>query len=172
MIDRKLFVALACTSLVAGCTATSSDRYPSLEIRDVERAEGTFEPVESPTLEVPAVEVDLEGGLETRLAALLEQARNAHAEFTSSVPTAETRVRAASGAAVGSDSWAAAQVALADLDSARSTAAIALGDLDILFAAASVQADEVAAIAAARDQVIALVSEEDAVLERLRAQVR
>ena len=88
------------------------------------------------------------------------------------VPAAQRRVQAAGNAAVGSDSWASAQVALADLDSARSNAAVALGDLDILFAAATVQAQDAAAIAAARATVVALVAEEDAVLERLRAQVR
>ncbi|MBQ94518.1 MAG: hypothetical protein CL510_01610, partial [Actinobacteria bacterium] len=68
--------------------------------------------------------------------------------------------------------WAAAQVALADLDSARSNSAVALGDLDILYAAARVQAQDAEAIEAARNVVIALVAEEDAVLERLRAQIR
>ena len=172
MIERNYIAALALASLVSGCTTAPSDRFPSLEIRDVERAEGTFEPVAGPTLDVPTVEVEVDGTLEARLASLLEQASAAHAQFTRSLPNAETRVRAASGSAVGSDSWAAAQVALADLDSARSTAAIALGDLDILFAAASVQADDVSAITSTRDQVIALVSQEDAALERLRAQVR
>ena len=42
MIDRKLIVAPLCASLLAGCAGTGSDRYPSLAVRDVERAEGTF----------------------------------------------------------------------------------------------------------------------------------
>ncbi|WP_157075185.1 hypothetical protein [Erythrobacter sp. AP23] len=172
MIDRKHLVAPLAAILLAGCASTASDRYPSLAIRDVERAEGTFEPVPSPRLDVPEVEVDLAGGLEARLAALLGHAQAAHTDFTSAVPAAERRVEAAAGSAMGSDSWAAAQVALADLDSARSNAAIALGDLDILFTAATVQAEDAAAIAATRDAVVALVAEEDAVLERLRARVR
>ncbi|MEX0341196.1 MAG: hypothetical protein AB3N06_01285 [Erythrobacter sp.] len=172
MIDRKDLVAPLAAILLAGCSGTAGDRYPSLAIRDVERAEGTFEPVPGKRLDVPAVEVDLAGGLDARLAALLTQAEAAHASFTSAVPTAESRVRAAAGSAIGSDSWAAAQVALADLDSARSTAAIALGDLDILFTAATVHAEDAAAIAATRDAVAALVAQEDAVLERLRARVR
>ena len=63
-------------------------------------------------------------------------------------------------------------MALADLDSARSIAATALGDLDILYTAATVQAQDSAAIAAARETVIALVREEDDVLARLRARIR
>ncbi|MBX7501788.1 hypothetical protein K3181_10085 [Qipengyuania sp. YG27] len=169
---RKLPVLTITAILLAGCATTADDRYPSLATRDVERAEGTFEPVETEELDVPPVEVNQGTNLAERLDALVAQAREAHAGFLDAVPTAESRVKAAAGSSVGSDGWAAAQVALADLDSARSNAAIALGDLDILFTAATVQADDATAIVAARDSVIALVAEEDAVLERLRAQVR
>jgi|TARA_R110002012_G_scaffold213179_7_gene384270 hypothetical protein len=172
MIDRKHLVLPLTVFLLAGCAAGSGDGYPSLAVRDVERAEGTFEPVPSPRLDVPQVPVELAGGLDARLSALVEQARQAHADFTGAVPSAERRVQAASGSAVGSDIWAAAQVALADLDSARSISAIALGDLDILYTAATVQAEDATPIAAARMTVIALVAEEDDVLARLRAQVR
>ena len=47
-----------------------------------------------------------------------------------------------------------------------------LGELDTLYTAATVQAEDATAIVEARNTVIALVSEEDSVLERLRAQVR
>ena len=172
MIDRKLIVAPLCASLLAGCAGTASDRYPSLAVRDVERAEGTFQPVPGRTLDVPEVETDLTGDLDTRLAALVGLVRSSHADFFGAVPDAERMVGAAVGSSIGSDSWAAAQVALADLDSARSNSAVALGDLDILYAAARVQAQDAGAIEAARNVVIALVAEEDAVLERLRAQIR
>lgn len=172
MIDRKLFALPLAIFLLAGCAGTASERYPSLATRDVERAEGTFEPVPGRQLEVPQVPVTMSGSLDERLAALVEQARAAHAEFTGAVPAAERRVGAAAGSAIGSDSWATAQVALADLDSARSIAATALGDLDILYTAATVQAQDSAAIAAARETIIALVREEDDVLARLRARIR
>lgn len=172
MIVSKHIVLAVTAFALAGCTTTTSDRYPSLGVRDVERAEGAFEPVPGPQLDVPEVDVELTGGLDARLAALLGQAQDAHARFSDTVPAAERSVRAAGGSPVGSDSWAAAQVLLADLDSERSSAAIALGDLDILFTAAAVQAEDINAIAATRDAVIALVNQEDAILERLRAQVR
>lgn len=172
MTFRKLPVLAITAILLAGCATTSDDPYPSLATREVERAEGTFEPVETAQLDVPSVEVDRGTNLAERLETLVAQAHAAHSTFLDAVPAAESRVAAASGSGVGSDSWAVAQVALADLDSARSTAAIALGDLDILFTAATVQAEDPAPIAAARDSVIALVAEEDAVLERLRSQVR
>lgn len=172
MTFRKLFAVPLTALVLAGCTATTNDRYPSLATRDIERAEGTFEPVETAQLEVPPVEVDRGANLAERLAALVEQARDAHAGFVEAIPGAEKRVSSAAGSSVGSDAWAAAQVALADLDSARSTAAIALGDLDILFAATTVEAGDAGDIVAARESVIALVAKEDTVLERLRAQIR
>ena len=171
MIDRKHLVFPFAALLVAGCAA-SSDRYPSLAVRDVERAEGTFDPVPGPQLDVPEVEVDVGPDLGAGLTSLVADAQAAHTAFTDAVPAAERSVRAASGSSIGSDNWAAAQVALADLDSARSIAATALGDLDILYTAATVQAQDSAAIAAARETVIALVREEDDVLARLRAQIR
>ncbi|MEC7534517.1 hypothetical protein A8B77_08155 [Erythrobacter sp. EhN03] len=172
MFDHKPAAPLFAALLLAGCASTAGDSYPSLAVRDVERAEGTFEPAAPRQLDVPPVVIDAEGDVPARLESLVAAARDAHEQFTAAVPAAQRRVQAAGNAAVGSDSWASAQVALADLDSARSNAAVALGDLDILFAAATVQAQDAAAIAAARATVVALVTEEDVVLERLRAQVR
>ncbi|MFA6218538.1 MAG: hypothetical protein WC692_02040 [Erythrobacter sp.] len=172
MIDRKTcFVALA-LGTAAGCSGSGSGAYPSLAIRNIERVEGSFEPVATEQLDVPPVEVDLAGGLDARLAALVRQAEQAHLSFTAATPRAEEQVAAARDAQVGSDPWAIAQVALADLDSARSETAVALGDLDILHVAATLQADDLTAIDAARAQVTALVSVEDATLERLRARMR
>jgi len=154
-------------ALALSACAASSDRYPSLAIRDAERVEGTFEPdagdAAAPAPSPPSAE------LVARLGQLREQAASAHREFLSAVPGAE-RLAAAAGA-LGSDSWASAQVALADLDSARSKAAVPLGDLDILFVDATLAADQREAIATTRAEVVRLVSEEDAVLARLRARV-
>lgn len=173
MTHRKFAILLALPLATAACTTSGEDAYPSLAIRDAERAQGTFEPAPAQRLDVPEVEVDVSGGLDARLTALLEQAQAAHADFLDSTPEAERRVSAASGSAIGSDVWAAAQVSLADLDSARSHTAIALGDLDSLYTAAAVQAAaEVAAIETTRQQVLALVGEEDATLARLRDKVR
>ena len=172
MPTRKTSITIVLLLFLAACATANADSYPSLAVRDVERAEGTFEPVQTAPLDVPPVAVDLTGGLVARLAALVAQAREAHAAFMASVPEAERRVSAASGSGVGNDSWAAAQVALADLDSARSSAAVALADLDILHTAASIQSESTAQMDAARSVVIALVAEEDATLERLRARMR
>ena len=44
MFDHKPAAPLFAAFLLAGCASTAGDSYPSLAVRDVERAEGTFEP--------------------------------------------------------------------------------------------------------------------------------
>lgn len=167
----SLLALVSLPALLGACTQAEG-RYPSLEIRDVERAQGQFEVGEPRRIEVPPVEVDLTGGLDARLASLVATTEAAHSDFTSIVPRAAQLVAAAAGSSVGSDSWATAQVALAELDSARSRAAVPLGDIDMIYTSATVAAEDRTAIEVARNRVIALVSEEDAVLERLRGQIR
>ena len=162
-------LTLTLASLLGACASTGGD-YPSLAVRDAERAEGQFDTGEPARLAIPPVEVDMTGGLDARLSSLVTAAEEAHAEFIAVLPRA-TRLVSAAGS-VGSDSWAAAQVALAELDSARSRAAIPLGDLDTIFVASRIAAEDAASIEAARNRVLALVGEEDAVLEDLRARIR
>ncbi|EDL49014.1 hypothetical protein [Erythrobacter sp. SD-21] len=172
MVQYARAACLISLSALLGACASAGTDYPSLAVRDAERAEGQFETGEPQRIDVPPVEVDLTGGLEARLASLVAAAEDAHSRFDEARPRAERLVAAARGSAVGSDSWAAAQVALAELDSARSLTAVPLGDLDAIYAATLVAADDSAAVEAARSGVIALVNEEDSVLEDLRAQVR
>lgn len=167
---RRLLLLATLPAL--GACATSGDRYPSLAIRDVERAQGQFDPIASPSLAVPEVALPGGGSLAERLSALGAVADAAHRAFLAAAPAAARRANAAAGAAIGSDSWATAQVALADLDSARSMTAIPLADLDTLMVANAVQARDVSAIEAVRQQVLTQVREQDEVLARLRAQVR
>lgn len=172
MIDRKTILIPLLLTALAGCAGAGSGKYPSLAIRDIERVQGTFEPVGAEQLDVPKVEVAYSGSLQDRLSALVGQAEDAHRVFTAAVPEAEQLANAGNDAEIGSDAWASAQVALAGLDSARSDVAVALGELDILHAAGAVQAEDVGAIDAARGEVLALVTIEDATLERLREHVR
>ena len=166
--------ASLCVSLSASLAACAStdETYPSLAIRDVERAQGQFEPVQTAQLDVPEVKIDLTGGLDARLASLVAAAQNAQSSFEEVRPRATRLVSAARRSAVGSDAWASAQVALAELDTARSLAAVPLADLEAILVAQRVAADDVAAVTGARDQVLALVARQDAVLADLRAQVR
>lgn len=172
MVRTASLLSLLTLHVLLGGCASAEGRYPSLAIRDIERAQGQFEAGEPKRINVPPVEVDLAGGLEARLTSLVAMAEAAHSDFSEIVPRARQLASAASGSGIGSDSWAAAQVALAELDSARSRAAVPLGDIDMIYTSAKVAAQDTAAIETARDRVIALVSEEDATLARLRAQVR
>ena len=165
MIPNSRMLAILSAALVAGC-ATPGD-YPSLAQRPAERVQGTFTPdnadAEAPPPILPSAD------LVTRLADLERQARAAHREFVEAAPAAE-RLAARAGP-TASDSWAAAQVALADLDSIRSRVAIALADLDSLWVDATIEAGPREAIGSVRSTVENLVAEEDAVLARLRGRV-
>lgn len=155
--------SVAAASTVLGACAASGD-YPSLAQRPAERAQGTFttdaaEPA-PPSPALPSAD------LAARLAELSRQAESAHGEFRRAAPSAERLARSAG--ARGSDSWASAEVALSDLDSIRSRAAIALADLDTLWVDATLEGGPREAIGAVRSQVEALIADEDAALARLR----
>jgi len=152
--------------LLAGCASASGD-YPSLAQRPAERAQGTFTP-DAPDA-APPLPVLPSADLAARLAELSRQADATHAEFRGATPAAE-RLASVAGSR-GSDSWAAAEVALSDLDSIRSRTAVALADLDTLWVDATLEAGPREAIGMARTVVEALVAEEDAVLARLRGRV-
>jgi hypothetical protein len=158
-------LAIAPIALLAACA--SSGDYPSLAQRPAERVEGTLTPVsvgETPT-PPPAPSADLV----ERLADLRREASARHAEFTTALPAAQRLANAAG--ATGSDSWASAQVALADLDSLRSRAAVSLADLDNLWVDATLDGGARDAIGAVRSEVESLVRQEDEALARLRARV-
>ncbi|QGN54394.1 hypothetical protein [Novosphingobium sp. Gsoil 351] len=106
------------------------------------------------------------------------EAQAAHARFGERRGNAAALSAVAQGAAVGSEAWSVAQVALASLEAARSEAMIALADLDSLYVDAKNEAvmtggsGDVDAIGETRDQVIALIGEEDATLASLRGRLR
>jgi hypothetical protein len=161
---RRLATLTLCAlppALLGACATADDGEYPSLAIRDVERVSGTLPPpapyVPPPT---PATVVD-------RLTQLASEAANANRVFESEAARARSAVNAARGDGVGSDDWAVAQVALAGLESARSRAMIALADLDRLFVDAATQGGELTRISATRDQVIAQVEQQNAVINGL-----
>jgi len=156
---------LALAAPLAACAAGSAD-YPSLAIRDAERVEGTFEPAPAPTPAPPPEQPNAD--LLQRLSQLRTAAADAHQAFLGAVPGTRRIVQAADGAGVESDRWAAAQVALGDLDSARSRTAVALGDLDLIFADATLAFELREPIAATRSDVADMVAQEDALLAELR----
>ena len=166
---RCAFPNLAATGLalvLAGCVSDTA-HYPSLARRAIEKA-STAQAAPTATESAPTPASPQETA---RLAALVEQARDAHRHFMAKQQRAGQTVAAGSGAARGSESWATASVALAELESERSAAMIALADLDQLFAAARIEGSDTAAISAARDEVSSWIGDEDVVLAGLRGRL-
>lgn len=167
-------------ALLAVSACASPGDYPSLARRDVERINGSGLPASpsGPAPDAPPATTNAPSAdLSARLGQLVNQARAAHRRFLDRRPRAEQLASAASGAAVASEAWSVATVAIADLEAARSEAMVTLAELDALHAAHRVEhhSDDTAdgtAILAAREQVLALVGDEDAVLAALRGKVR
>ena len=166
MTHAKFLMCLPPLAVLAACAAPQGD-YPSLAIRDAERVSGTME-VAPPPPPPPAQPAATLATIEQ----LLADARAAHAEFLAATPAARASAQAASGSARGSDSWGRAQVAIADLEARRSNAMIALADLDRLYVNAAASAEDITPIAVARDEIGALVDEQDSVIDSLLGVVR
>lgn len=169
---KRFSLSLTCGATVlilSGCAA-DYDNYPSLARRPAERVSGTAEvtpAVVAPLPPAPPPSADLLA----RLGQLGDQAAAAHREFSGRRAHAEEVVTAARGAAVGSEGWAQANVALAGLETARSQAMIALADLDALYTAVQVDGGDPAPIAATRDRVIDMIGEQDIALAQLRGRI-
>ncbi|MEW4448390.1 hypothetical protein [Qipengyuania sp. JC766] len=167
-MNRFVPVLALAAALLSGCAGSSAD-YPSLAIRDFERNPERFRPPDPEPLPQPA---PLSAATRARLGPLVAQAQEEHRGFMAAVARTQRAVNGARGAPIGTEPWGDAQVALADLDSFRSRTSVPLGDLDRLYADTLAEYEEVTAVAAARNQVIGLVAEQDAILARMRAAVR
>jgi hypothetical protein len=164
---------------LAACAAAKD--YPSLQRRPAERMTsgrqaGSATPVSPEASRAPPAAPGRQ--LVTRLAQLVDQARAAHKHFAGRRANTERLVAEGGGGTPGSEGWSVATVALSDLESSRSDAILALADLDDLYTTETIAASQTGdqtrttAIAGARDQVVALVGEEDDVLARLRDRMR
>jgi hypothetical protein len=179
---RRTPATLLSFMLIVPLTACAAENdYPSLQRRPPERAAVARQTGSAPSLspeKAPAPPAAPSPELKKRLAQLVEQARTAHLRFADKRANAERLVATGGGGEPGSDSWSVATVALSDLESARSDTMLALAELDELYASETIAASQTgdqtktSAIASARDQVTALISEEDGVLTRLRGRMR
>lgn len=163
-----LAAALGASLALSACSGATG--YPSLAKRPAERISGTAQPATPPP--VVTAPPPLSPEMQARLAQLVERARAAHTAFSGGKAKADRLSSAARGAAVSSEAWVVATVALAELESRRSEAMISLAELDSLYAREKVDGGDGVAIAAARDQVTAWVADEDAVLAELRGRLR
>lgn len=150
--------------LAAACAAPEGD-YPSLQIRAAER----FDPAAGQAEPPPPAPIPPE--LLAQVARLKAEAAAADAGFERLLPAATAAAQAARGAAVASDRWADAQVAIAGLDMQRSETASALADLDILYAARALALEPREEIDDARQAVASIVAGQDATLVRLKGMI-
>ncbi|MFB0610899.1 hypothetical protein [Aurantiacibacter poecillastricola] len=159
---RSLFLVL---TLSLGACASAGEDYPSLALRELERESGTMavEPAPPPPPTAPSTLGELDD--------LAAAAREAHADFLAALPRARSLTSGAAGAPRGSEAWSRAQVGIAELESQRSEAMIALADLDRIYVDAATSALSTEGIASVRSEIDALVDEQDAAISQLLAQL-
>ena len=157
-----------CASLALTACATDEGSYPSLAKRPQERITATWPPPPPP---VPPAPAPLEVATLERLDLLLAQARSADAGFRAKEGRARSLVAAATGAAMGSEAWAVASVAVAELEAARAKTMLALSEIDSLYAEARTAGRDTAPIETARQTVMAMIAGEDEVLASLRGRL-
>jgi hypothetical protein len=172
--------------LLSACAGSSQD-YPSLAIRDAERAFNNY-PVCTETADgdcpdqAVGQEQDGEGEAYTpprpgseviaRAQALAGEVGDLHTRFRSALPGAQRAVSAARGQPVSSKAWGAAEVAVANLAGFRMRAGVPFADLDQLVAQTQLAGIVTADLEPVRDAARALIEEEDAALDSLRASLR
>jgi hypothetical protein len=159
---------------LAGCASANRSRFPSLQRRAAERAYGTVLPVAVPNTGAEAAALPAGAGIAARIAALREQANEAHRAFSAQRAQTARLAATARGATPGSDAWSAAQIALAGLDSARSRGMIAMADLDRMLIAATEAAvtggnADLMLVKPAHAEVQRMLSEENGAIAELRS---
>jgi hypothetical protein len=167
MTPRRILTALAL--LLSGC-AGPPQSYPSLAKRAVESA--PMAKLSPPPAPVPA-----DAALSAEIARHVGQADTGAAAFDTAYARADKAVRAASGAAVSSDAWVSAQIAISALESARNDSVSALASLDTLYVQRSnAVADGKAAggvddVDAARSAALALVDQQNDRIDAMKARL-
>lgn len=181
---RTIIPIILLPLLLTACSSPGT--YPSLARRDAERiaaeaampiderVSGSGQPAAAGDAATPLP--PLSGDMQTRIAQLVDQAREAHGKFESSRSAAQRTISAARGARPDSTSWISAHVALAGLEAARGNAMIALAELDRLYiderdANPGIVTPLADALGQARERVESWVGEEDRVIARLMGQL-
>lgn len=163
-MDRKIApLLLIATSLALGACASAKDGYPSLARRPVERLNTAPQAPAAPETPPTPPSAEVLGKLDVALG----RARSADAQFRQHETRTRQLVNAASGAPLASEAWSVATIALSDLESSRSDAMVALADVDELYAKARIEGGDTAAIEVTRNQILAMVAAQDAVLASL-----
>ena len=124
-----------------------------------------FEPVEAQPYVPTPPNADTLG----RIAQLRADASASHARLLEIAERARVPVAAARGAALDSDEWAIASLALAEIESKRSETLLAMAELDLIYVRTQQVAGEAGEIAAAVNEVSLLLLEEDRLIDAFHA---
>ncbi len=162
--------ALAAALALVGCTTVDDGAYPDLGKRAVEGTLSTVAPEPVPLPPPPPPTADLAA----RIAQLGAQADAGEAAFRAAFDRTARAIAAANGAAVSSDAWVAAQVALSVAEADRGPSVAALADCDRLIVTREDAGtrDGADALAALQARLSAMVTAQDAALGALAARLR
>ncbi|KQM27270.1 MULTISPECIES: hypothetical protein [unclassified Sphingomonas] len=123
-MTRFAFPFVLSAALLSACAAPAGD-YPSLLPRPIEKIS-----LAEPVRPVPVATPD--AALDAKIATLAREATAAKASFDTAATRVGKTVGAATGSAEGSERWLGAQVALAELDVARTAIDVPLAELERL----------------------------------------
>lgn len=161
---NRAILLVALTALSA-CT-TPASHHPSLLPREIEKRRDEPEPVRTPAVAAP------DTALDARLAEIDTLLSRSAAAFPQAVERATQATDAATGQAVGSEAWLAAQVAVADLDTIRATDLSLLAELEMVAIERGTSGlPPYPALAALRDRAEAQTNAEVAAGEQLQAKL-
>lgn len=158
---------LAFPILLLACAGPEGEA-PSLAPRPIEGI------LDQPVHAIEPVESVDNAALAAEIETLVGRAEAGHHTFSARYPATRDAVTAASGAALESESWIAAQLALSALDSARSSTVEALGMLDGILAEQALAGapSETQRLLAARERVSALYEDQNALYDPLNRMLR
>lgn len=165
MLCRITPLLIASASLALGACSTKEGAYPSLAKRPAERITATWPPAPPPP---PPAPPPLDAATVSRLDGLLAQVTAADSRFQGKQARVRSAVAAARGAAMGSEAWSVASVAVAELESARAEAMVAMAQLDSIYADARTEGRDVGEIEATRGKALAIIAGQDRVLDSLK----
>lgn len=163
---RSLLPPLAMFGLAACAVAETNP--PSLAHRDVEGI------LDQPMRAIAPAASANDPALASRIGELVAQAEVGQRDFAAALPSAQSAVQRARGAARESEAWIAAQLAISALDGTRSETTTALGELDAILGAqtAGGALAETDRLTEAREQVLALYDAQNASYQTLLAGLR
>ncbi len=159
-------IAPALLAIALAACASPQGAYPSLAVRDAERATGTLQPPE------PYVPAPPSAAAMNDVEKLVEQAHGAFESYRDKLDGVRRAALAARGAEVGGDAWARASVAIAGLETERSRTMVPLADIDRMLVAAATEGARTAEFEDAQTLIGEMVDFETAGIDEIRNVLR